>query len=157
MQAAGGREAIRATARGFGWDRLRPGQEEAVRALLAGEDVLAVMPTGHGKSAIYQLAATLLEGVTVVVSPLIALQHDQVEQLEGIGAEQAVAVNSAQRSAETREAWEDLAEGEAESVFLAPRAACRSSTGVRCSRTGPAGRSRGAGCRSAPGRWPAAP
>ena len=118
--ANGRRDAIHAAAGRFGWDRLRPGQAEAVEGLLAGEDVLAVMPTGHGKSAIYQLAATLLDGVTVVVSPLIALQHDQVEKLEGIGADDAVALNSTQRVAETREAWEDLESGDAEFVFLAP-------------------------------------
>lgn len=115
-----GAAAVRAAARRFGWKTLRPGQAEAVEALLAGDDVLAVMPTGHGKSAIYQLTASLLDGATVVVSPLIALQHDQVEQLEGLGAEEAVAVNSTQRASEIREAWRDLASGDAEFVFLAP-------------------------------------
>ncbi|RWR20723.1 ATP-dependent DNA helicase RecQ, partial [Agrococcus lahaulensis] len=112
-------------ARGYGWPSLRPGQAEAVQALLDGHDVLAVMPTGHGKSAIYQLAAKLLDGLTVVVSPLIALQHDQVEQLEGLGADPAVAVNSSQRVGEHREAWEELEAGEAEFVFLAPEQLAR--------------------------------
>lgn len=118
-------DRILEAARGHGWPSLRPGQAEAVQALLDGHDVLAVMPTGHGKSAIYQLAAKLLDGLTVVVSPLIALQHDQVEQLEGLGADPAVAVNSSQRVGEHREAWEELEAGEAEFVFLAPEQLAR--------------------------------
>ena len=61
----------------LGFEQLRPGQEEAIAAMLAGHDTLAVMPTGSGKSAIYQIAAAIIPGVTVVVSPLIALQQDQ--------------------------------------------------------------------------------
>ncbi|MCR8670723.1 RecQ family ATP-dependent DNA helicase [Agrococcus sp. HG114] len=118
-------DRIAEAAREYGWEQLRPGQREAVEAVLAGHDVLAVMPTGHGKSAIYQLAAKLVDGLTVVVSPLIALQRDQVEQLEGLGADAAVAVNSSQRVGETREAWEELEAGEAEFVFLAPEQLAR--------------------------------
>ena len=118
-------DAIDTAARAYGWETLRPGQREAVEAVLEGHDVLAVMPTGHGKSAIYQLAAKLLEGVTVVFSPLIALQRDQVEQLEEIGGDPAVAVNSAQRVGENREAWEELEAGAAEFVFLAPEQLAR--------------------------------
>ncbi|QUW19629.1 RecQ family ATP-dependent DNA helicase [Agrococcus sp. Marseille-Q4369] len=118
-------DRILAAAREYGWDDLRPGQREAVEAALEGHDVLAVMPTGHGKSAIYQLAAKLLEGLTVVVSPLIALQRDQVEQLEEMGADPAVAVNSSQRVGENREAWEELEAGDAEFVFLAPEQLAR--------------------------------
>src|SRR4051795_6505702 len=66
----------------FGFERLRPGQAEAVEHVLAGRDTLAVMSTGYGKSAIYQIAALLIPGPTVVVSPLIALQSEQVEELE---------------------------------------------------------------------------
>jgi ATP-dependent DNA helicase RecQ len=112
-------------AREYGWDELRPGQREAVEAAVEGRDVLAVMPTGHGKSAIYQLAAKLLDGLTVVVSPLIALQRDQVEQLEELGADPAVAVNSSQRVGENREAWEELEAGDAGFVFLAPEQLAR--------------------------------
>lgn len=118
-------DRILAAAREYGWDDLRPGQREAVEAALEGHDVLAVMPTGHGKSAIYQLAAKLLDGLTVVVSPLIALQRDQVEQLEEMGADPAVAVNSSQRVGENREAWEELEAGDAEFVFLAPEQLAR--------------------------------
>jgi ATP-dependent DNA helicase RecQ len=114
---------IRRTARDrFGWRSLRPGQLEAVRALLRGEDVLVVMPTGAGKSAVYQLSGLLIDGPTVVVSPLIALQRDQLEGLTRLGDKrlQAVAVNSAQRAAATTAAWESLQTGDAEFVFLAP-------------------------------------
>jgi len=114
---------VRRTARDrFGWRTLRPGQLDAVRSLLRGQDVLVVMPTGAGKSAVYQLAGLLIEGPTVVVSPLIALQRDQLESLtrRGDARLQAVAVNSAQRASATTEAWESLRAGDAEFVFLAP-------------------------------------
>ena len=83
----------------FGHDRLRPGQREAVAALLDGHDVLLVQPTGGGKSLAYQLAAVLLDGPTVVVSPLLALQEDQTTRLETYG-KQTVARRVS--SAETR-------------------------------------------------------
>ena len=60
----------------LGFDDLRPGQEAAVQSVLEGRDTLAVMPTGSGKSAIYKLAASQIPGATVVISPLLALQHD---------------------------------------------------------------------------------
>src|SRR3954453_18524079 len=89
------RERIeRAAAEVFGFDQLRPGQAEAVEHVLAGRDTLAVMSTGYGKSAIYQIAALLIPGSTVVVSPLIALQSDQVEDLEREQAGGAAAVSS---------------------------------------------------------------
>ncbi len=118
-------DAITAAAAQYGWEQLRPGQREAVELALEGHDVLAVMPTGHGKSAIYQLAARLTEGTTVVVSPLIALQRDQVEQLDELGDESAVAVNSSQRVTENREAWEEIETGEAGFLFLAPEQLAR--------------------------------
>jgi ATP-dependent DNA helicase RecQ len=65
----------------FGFDELRDGQLDAIQAVLKNQDTLAVMPTGFGKSAIYQIAGTLKPGATIVVSPLIALQRDQVESL----------------------------------------------------------------------------
>src|SRR3712207_1442817 len=88
--------------------------------LTDGRDVLAVLPTGAGKSAIYQVPALLREGPTVVVSPLIALQRDQREGLAGTHAPDAVVVNSAQSAAETRQAWEELRDETAEYVFLSP-------------------------------------
>jgi ATP-dependent DNA helicase RecQ len=104
----------------FGFEQLRPGQAEAVDRVLEGTDTLAVMSTGYGKSAIYQIAAMLIPGPTVVVSPLIALQRDQVEDLEREGAGGAAAVSSFEAAGERREALEELAEGELEFLFLSP-------------------------------------
>ena len=71
----------------FGFDSFRPGQEEVVRAVLDGENVMAVMPTGSGKSLCYQLPALVRPGLTLVVSPLIALMRDQVRALTAAGVE----------------------------------------------------------------------
>jgi ATP-dependent DNA helicase RecQ len=87
---------------------------------MSGHDVLVVMPTGAGKSAIYQLAALLLPGPTVVVSPLVALQRDQVLALRESGAVSAAAANSTVRAKHRREALEDFQAGELELLFLAP-------------------------------------
>ncbi|HEX8996026.1 MAG TPA: DNA helicase RecQ [Ktedonobacterales bacterium] len=80
--------------RAFGYEAFRPGQREIVDAVLAGRDALALMPTGGGKSLTYQLPATLLPGVTVVISPLIALMKDQVDRLEANGVA-ATSISSA--------------------------------------------------------------
>jgi len=112
---------IRATARSeFGWDDLRPEQVEAIASLLDGHDTLVVMPTGAGKSAIYQVAGMLLEGPTVVISPLLALQHDQIAGLAERSASGAVAVNSSLSAAQAEDAWERVAAGRAEFLFLTP-------------------------------------
>ena len=105
--------------RTFGFEQLRPGQEEAIRAVASGRDTLAVLPTGAGKSAIYQLAALLIPGPTVVVSPLIALQRDQVQALLANGVDAAEA-NSQVGAAERREAFDDFGTGDLEFLFLAP-------------------------------------
>src|SRR6267154_804080 len=73
----------------FGLSAFRPGQREAAAAVLEGRDVIAVMPTGAGKSLCFQLPALLLDGLTVVVSPLIALMKDQVDFLHSRGVEAA--------------------------------------------------------------------
>ncbi len=104
----------------FGFDHLRPGQREAIEAVLARRDTLCVMPTGSGKSAIYQIAAHLVDGPTVVVSPLIALQHEQVETIEGMEIGGAAAVNSTLRNSERAEAFERLQNDDLEFIFLAP-------------------------------------
>ncbi|MDQ4138637.1 MAG: RecQ family ATP-dependent DNA helicase, partial [Actinomycetota bacterium] len=105
----------------FGYEELRVVQLAAIEALVSGRDVLAVLPTGSGKSAIYQIAAALLDGITVVVSPLIALQRDQLEGLaDAPDAPRAVAVNSSQSDGENEAAWSALEGGEATYVLLAP-------------------------------------
>jgi ATP-dependent DNA helicase RecQ len=110
----------RLAAEKFGWSQLRDEQLQAMQFVMAGHDVLAVLPTGAGKSAIYQVPALLLDGPTVVVSPLIALQHDQIEAIRDSRAPHAVAVNSAQSKAEREQAWESMRAGTAEYIFLSP-------------------------------------
>ncbi|WP_410668115.1 RecQ family ATP-dependent DNA helicase [Amycolatopsis sp. cmx-4-68] len=104
----------------FGWSRLTGEQLAAMEQVMAGHDVLAVLPTGAGKSAIYQVPTLLLDGPTLVVSPLIALQNDQIEGIEESRAPAAVALNSTQRAAERKHAWEALRQGTAEYLFLSP-------------------------------------
>ncbi|MGA8026732.1 MAG: ATP-dependent DNA helicase RecQ [Bryobacteraceae bacterium] len=105
----------------FGFESLRPGQEEAISALLQKKDTLVVMPTGSGKSAIYQIAGLMIEGSVLVISPLIALQKDQVDSINSQNAAaDAVAVNSIQRVSETRDALEKIQEGRGKYIFLAP-------------------------------------
>lgn len=104
----------------FGYKTLRGGQETAIQALLNGHDTLAVMPTGSGKSAIYQIAALLIPGATVVISPLIALQQDQVEAIKEQDVGGAIQVNSTMKAGDRTEAFEDLEEGDLEFMFLAP-------------------------------------
>jgi ATP-dependent DNA helicase RecQ len=104
----------------FGWSRLRDEQRTAMEHVIAGHDVLVVLPTGAGKSAIFQVPTLLTDGPTLVVSPLLALQHDQLEQLGETRAPEAVAVNSAQRATEREHAWRAVRDGEAEYLFLAP-------------------------------------
>jgi ATP-dependent DNA helicase RecQ len=120
VKTQGGPDLQRLARDRFGWDQLRPGQTEAVEALVAGRDVLAVMPTGAGKSAIYQIAALVLDGPTVVVSPLLALQHDQATALSTADVPDAVTVNSSASAAEVRAAWQQVSAGEAEYLFLTP-------------------------------------
>jgi ATP-dependent DNA helicase RecQ len=108
------------TADVFGWD-LHPEQETVVDAVLAGRDAVALMPTGSGKSAIYQVAALALDGAVVVVSPLVALQEDQVVGIEDHpDAPRAVTINATRGRRELDEAWDAVASGEAKYVFLAP-------------------------------------
>ncbi|HEX2103857.1 MAG TPA: ATP-dependent DNA helicase RecQ [Solirubrobacteraceae bacterium] len=103
----------------LGFERLRPGQAEAAESVLAGRDTLAVLSTGSGKSAIYQLAGLLSKGATLVVSPLIALQLDQVDALRerALGAAQ---LNSSVPEGERADALAELAEDSLEFLFLAP-------------------------------------
>lgn len=114
------RDLQQTAGRVFGWESLRGEQLDAMEAVTHGRDVLAVMPTGSGKSAIYQVPAILMDGATVVVSPLIALQQDQIQHLGASGAPGAVAVNSRQSPASNERSWEAVRSGEAGYVFLAP-------------------------------------
>jgi ATP-dependent DNA helicase RecQ len=109
----------------LGFASLRPGQREAVEAIVDGRDVLAVMATGAGKTAIYQLAGMIIPGATIVVSPLIALQRDQVA---AAGQEGAIELNSTLSDDERDLAIAELAEGEAEFVLLAPEQLTRPET-----------------------------
>ncbi len=104
----------------LGYDHLRPGQEAAIQSVLAGRDTLAVMPTGAGKSAIYQIAGLQLSGPVVVVSPLLALQRDQLEAIAEHHLGEAAAINSAESTAERKEAVEEVEDRAAKFVFLAP-------------------------------------
>ncbi|MGQ5228297.1 RecQ family ATP-dependent DNA helicase [Streptomyces sp. yara] len=115
-----GAELRRVARERFGWSDLGAEQAEAMQELLDGRDVLVVMPTGSGKSAIYQVPTVLLGGPAVVVSPLIALQRDQVTGLRDSEAPDAVAVNSAQSQSVTEEGWEAVEDGDAEYLFLSP-------------------------------------
>ena len=103
----------------FGHPVFRPGQEEVVRAALEGRDVLAVMPTGSGKSIGYQLPALLLEGTTLVVSPLIALMKDQVDELVRRGIA-AAAIHSLMPPAERRDVLERAREGRWRLLYVSP-------------------------------------
>jgi ATP-dependent DNA helicase RecQ len=111
----------------FGFDRFRAGQEEIVAAVLAGRDVLAIMPTGSGKSLCYQLPALLGGGITVVVSPLIALMRDQVAQLTALGVA-AASLNSNNTAGEAREIRADLAAGRLRLLYVAPERLMRPDT-----------------------------
>jgi ATP-dependent DNA helicase RecQ len=104
----------------FGYETLRPGQKEAIEAVLAGHDTLAVMPTGSGKSAIYQIPAVLLAGPTVVISPLIALQKEQSEELNRHDVGGAVVVNSLTSDQAQEKALAEVEDGEMQFLFLAP-------------------------------------
>ncbi len=103
----------------FGHDDFRRGQWEPIEALLDGRDALVVMPTGSGKSLIYQLTALASPGLTVVVSPLIALMKDQKDKLEAQGVD-AVAMHSHLSTGETREAHRQIQDGEGELLYLTP-------------------------------------
>jgi len=104
----------------FGYTSLRSGQEAAIQSVLDGRDTLVVMPTGSGKSAIYQIAAFLMSDSCVVVSPLIALQRDQVKAIEDQDVGEAAIVNSTIGETEREETFEQLEEGDLEFLFLAP-------------------------------------
>jgi len=103
----------------FGHEAFRPEQEEIIHTLLDGRDVLALLPTGAGKSLIYQLTAQLLPGLTIVVSPLLALMQDQVENLQQLGVGVAV-INSAQTPTQAHQALEAVQQGNVKLLYVTP-------------------------------------
>ncbi|PTE16400.1 DNA helicase RecQ [Pseudogemmobacter blasticus] len=106
-------------ARVFGFPGFRPGQEEIVQSVLAGRNTLAIMPTGGGKSLCFQLPALCRDGVTVVISPLIALMRDQVRSLREAGVE-AGALTSGNTEDETEEVFSAIDEGRLKLLYIAP-------------------------------------
>lgn len=103
----------------FGYASFRPGQQKLIDAMLAGRDVLGVMPTGAGKSICYQISAMLLPGITLVISPLISLMHDQVAALRAAGIS-ACLLNSTQTEWERRQAIEQAEMGRSKLIYVAP-------------------------------------
>ncbi|WP_306252522.1 DNA helicase RecQ [Parvularcula sp. IMCC14364] len=103
----------------FGFDQFKPGQEPVIDTLLSGEDVLAVMPTGAGKSLCFQLPALMRGGLTVVVSPLIALMENQVALLESFGV-RAGMIHSGRPRADNVADWRAVAAGEVNLVYMSP-------------------------------------
>ncbi|WP_415392302.1 DNA helicase RecQ [Paracoccus sp. SJTW-4] len=111
----------------WGFDGFRPGQQEIVESVAAGRDVLAIMPTGGGKSLCYQLPALMREGVTVVISPLIALMRDQVRSLREAGVA-AGALTSGNTEEESDEVFAALRDGSLRLLYMAPERLASSAT-----------------------------
>lgn len=111
--------ALEALTRYFGYDSFRPGQQGIVEALLAGRDVLGVMPTGAGKSVCYQIPAALSPGVTLVISPLISLMRDQVDALNDLGLPAAF-INTTQTLDEQAMVFAQAAAGQIKLLYVAP-------------------------------------
>src|SRR5258705_11581827 len=114
---------LRRTAKAvFGWRKLRPTQLRAMRAVMRGRDALVILPTGAGKSAIYQLPAALLDGPTLVISPLLALQQDQIAGLNARAGEttRAVRISSAETPKQQQAALDAIRDGSARLLFITP-------------------------------------
>lgn len=103
----------------FGYDSLRTGQEELINGILAGHDVLGIMPTGAGKSLCYQLPALMLKGITLVISPLISLMSDQVKALNQAGVHAAY-INSSLTENQIRMALSYASQGRYKIIYVAP-------------------------------------
>src|SRR5205823_8030746 len=104
----------------FGYTEFRPGQREVLGCLLDGQDVLGVFPTGAGKSLTYQLAALMLPGTAIVVSPLIALMRDQVIDLQNRRIEGVAAINSTLTEQEVDDQLADMSDGEEKLLYVTP-------------------------------------
>ncbi|HEV2073493.1 MAG TPA: ATP-dependent DNA helicase RecQ [Thermomicrobiales bacterium] len=122
----------------LGLDHLRPGQRDAITSVLEGRDTLTVMPTGSGKSAIYQVAGLILKGLTIVVSPLIALQRDQVTSLEDTGTITAAELNSTLTDKQREEVFAQLEDVDQMFLFLAPEQLANEETLERLGQAKPA-------------------
>ena len=103
----------------FGYDSYKPGQEEIISAILSGKDILAIMPTGAGKSICYQVPAMVMPGITIVISPLIALMQDQVKALNQAGIH-AGYINSSLKDAQISMVYAKAAEGAYKILYVAP-------------------------------------
>ncbi len=103
----------------FGFENFRPNQEAIINTIVAGQDTLAIMPTGGGKSICFQLPALLFPGITIVISPLIALMKDQVDSLKANGIE-ACFINSSQSTAEQQMHIQNLKDNKVKLVYVAP-------------------------------------
>ncbi len=112
-------QAQAALLRFWGHPSFRAGQREVIEAVLAGRDVLAILPTGGGKSVCYQVPALLGDGLTLVVSPLIALMQDQVAQLDARGVKAAF-INSTLAAREIDQRWTDAEFGRYRLLYIAP-------------------------------------
>ena len=110
------KEALKAV---FGYDSFRPGQEAVINAILEGRDILAVMPTGAGKSLCYQVPAMLLSGITLVISPLISLMQDQVKALNEAGVDAAF-INSSLSEKELNDTFKNAYKGHYKIIYVAP-------------------------------------
>lgn len=110
------KEALKAV---FGYDSFRQGQESVINAVLDGRDILAVMPTGAGKSLCYQVPAMLLSGITLVISPLISLMQDQVKALNEAGVDAAF-INSSLSEKEMHDTFKNASKGQYKIIYVAP-------------------------------------
>jgi ATP-dependent DNA helicase RecQ len=113
-------ELLSALNRYFGFSEFRPGQREVIDKVLTGHDVIAVMPTGRGKSLCYQLPGLMLPGVTLVISPLVALMKDQVDSLHTRNLHQVTYLNSQLTADEHRERLNGIKRGEYKLIYIAP-------------------------------------
>ena len=112
-------DKYKALKRCFGYDKFRPGQENIIDALISGQDVLAIMPTGSGKSLCYQIPAIVRHGLTIVISPLIALMRDQVDALRAAGVPSAY-INGTLSARQIEQTLADAARGKYKILYVAP-------------------------------------